>query len=699
MKKQMIASMALMAILSQTSFAANENQANPFASPSSLPLQAPPFNKIKDSDYLPAFKAGMEQHLNEINQIANDKATPGIENTIVAMEKSGRMLVRVSEAFFAIVQANTNPALDDIQKTVTPQLAAHFDKINLNPKLFERIKYIYDRRDKLHLDSETLQLVKIYYAQFIHAGANLNAADKTKLEKINKKLAELETSFQQKLLAANKHGELVVTNKSELAGLNQNELDSIAGKNGKNKQYVIPLQNTTQQPFLQSLEKRITRETLFQHSWLRAEKNDDNDTRAVISAIAQLRAEKAALLGYPNYAAYALYDQMAQNPESVHEFLNKLIPATNAKIVTDSNEIQSVANKSDRMKLKPWDWDYFVEQLRKEKFDLDQNQIKPYFELNHVLKDGVFFAANKLYGISFKERFDLPVYHPDVRVFDVFDKDNSQLGLIYLDYFKRDNKTGGAWMNNFVQQSRLLNMKPVVYNVTNFTKPAAGQPAFLSSDDVRTMFHEFGHALQGLFSNNEYPTISSNIARDFVELPSQFNEHWAFYPEVLKHYAVHYKTGEPMPQALADKIEKTRTFNQGYSLGEILAAAALDLQWHELSSKDKKQNVNAFELQALKDTHTNFDNVPPRYRSSYFLHIWANGYAAGYYAYLWTEMLDDDAYAWFIDHGGMTRENGQRFRDMILSRGHSEDYAVMFKRFYGKDPVIEPMLKHRGLIG
>lgn len=675
-------------------FAVNPSHENPFATPSTLPLQAPPFDKIKDSDYLPAFIQGMQEQRKEMDIIANNPAAPTFANTIEAMEKTGRMLERVSEVFFGIVQANTNPTLDKIQSEIAPKLAAHRDQIYLNPKLFARVKAVYEQRNKLNLDQESSQLLQVYYDQFIHAGANLNDEDKTKLQKLNKKLAELETSFQQKLIAAANKSKLTVKNKNDLEGLSNNEIAALA----VNHDYVIPIQNTTQQPLLVSLAKRNVRNELFDHAWTRAEQNDANDTRGFITELAKLRAQKAALLGYPNYAAYVLYDQMAAKPETVNQFLNQLIPATTAKINSDGKDIQTMIDQSNHFELKPWDWNFYSEQIRKTKFNLDENQVKPYFELNSVLQNGVFYAANKLYGITFKERHDLPVYQSDVRVFDVFDKDHTQLGLLYLDYFKRDNKTGGAWMNNFVQQTKLLGDKPVVYNVTNFTKPAPGQPALLTSDDVTTMFHEFGHALHGLFANIKYPMTTMNIARDFVEFPSQFNEHWAFYPDVLQHYAIHYKTGKPMPKELVEKIAAARTFNQGYSLGEILAAAELDMQWHELSDKAEKQNVDTFELQALKNTQTNFANVPPRYRSSYFLHIWSGGYAAGYYAYLWTEMLDDDAYAWFIQHDGMTRENGQRFRDMILSRAHSEDYAAMFKAFYGQDPTIEPMLKHRGLV-
>ncbi len=676
--------------------------ANPFATASTLPLHAPPFDKIKDTDYQPAFEQGMKQQLAEIARIANSKAKPTFKNTIVAIEKSGRMLDRVSSSFFAVVQANTNDALDKVQSDEAPKLAAHGDAIFLNAKLFARVKAVYDQRDKLKLDAESRQLLEVYYLQFIHAGANLSDADKETLKAINQQDASLEADFQQKLVAAAKAGAYVADDKAKLAGLSDEEI-AAAAKGAEDRKlpgkFVIPLQNTTQQPVLVSLTDRSVREQIFNNSWTRTEKSDANDTRAIISQLAQLRAKKAKLLGYPNYAAYVLYDQMAKTPEAVENFLGDLVPATADKIADEGKQIQAMIDQSGtHFDLKPWDWAMYSEKVRKAKYDLDQSELKPYFELNKVLQDGVFYAANQLYGISFKERHDIPVYQPDVRVFDVIDKDGSQLGLIYFDYFKRDNKSGGAWMSNFVQQSHLLGNKPVVYNVANFTKPAAGQPALLSFDDVTTMFHEFGHALHGLFANENYPSLAgANTARDWVEFPSQFNEHWALYPDVLKHYAVNYKTGETIPQALVDKIKSSQTWGQGYDLGELLAASDLDMQWHSLTADAPKQDVDAFETKALADTHTDFPNVPTRYRSSYFLHIWANGYAAGYYAYQWTVMLDDDAYAWFDSHGGLTRENGQRFRDMILSKGHTEDYGTMFRAFYGKDPDVGPMLEHRGL--
>lgn len=677
--------------------------ANPFAEPSPLPLHAPPFDKIKDSDYQPAFDAGMKEQLAEIEAIANNKQAPTFENTIVAVEKSGRMLDRVSQAFDAVVQANTNPALDKVQTIEAPKLAAHQDAIYLNPKLFARVKAVYEQRDKLGLDPESMQLVMIYYRQFVHAGANLSDKDKARLREINKEDASLETAFQQKLIAGTKAGALVIDNKAQLAGLSDAEIaaaEQAAKARGLKGKYVIPLQNTTQQPLLTDLSDRATREKLFNNSWMRTEKGDANDTRETIARLAQLRAEKAQLLGYPNYAAYVLYDQMAETPQAVQKFIGQLVPATADKAADEAKQIQAMIDKSGpHFDLQPWDWQRYSEMVRKEKYDLDENQLKPYFELNRVLQDGVFYAANKLYGVTFKERHDIPVYQPDVRVFDVFDKDGSQLGMIYFDYFKRDNKAGGAWMNTFVGQSKLLGTKPVVYNVANFTKPAPGQPALLSFDDVTTMFHEFGHALHGLFANEEYPLLSgTNVARDFVEFPSQFNEHWALYPDVLKHYAVNYKTGQPIPQSLVDKIKKSQTWGQGYALSELLAASELDMEWHMLPGNAPKEDADAFEKKALAETHTDFKNVPPRYRSSYFLHIWANGYAAGYYAYQWTVMLSDDAYSWFTHNGGLTRENGQRFRDMILSKGHTEDYGPMFRAFYGKDPDIGPMLEHRGLV-
>ena len=676
--------------------------AGPFDAPSSLPYQAPRFDLIKDSDYQPAFEKGMQQQLAEIATIAGNKTAPTFDNTIVAMERSGRMLERVNNAFFGVVQANTNPALDKVQTAEAPKLAAHSDSIFLDDKLFARVKALYDRRSELKLDPEALQVLTLYYRQFVHAGANLSPKDKERLKAMNKRDASLETEFQQKLVAAAKAGALIVSDKAQLAGLSDAEIANAAQSAKERKltgKYVIPLQNTTQQPLLTSLANRDVRQKLFESSWTRAEKNDANDTRAIISELAVLRAEKAKLLGYPNYAAYVLYDQMAQTPQAVDKFLSQLVGPTRAKAAQEAKLIQAAIDKDGKhFDLKPWDWQRYAEKVRKERYDLDENTLKPYFELHKVLEDGVFYAATRLYGITFKPRKDIPVYHPDVMVYEVFEQNGTPLGLMYFDYFKRDNKSGGAWMSNFVGQSKLLGTKPVIYNVANLTKPAPGQPALISFDDVTTMFHEFGHALHGLFANQTYPLVSgTNVARDFVEFPSQFNEHWALYPEVLKHYAMNYKTGAPIPAALVDRIKAADKWGQGYALGELLAASQLDMQWHTLPAGTPKQDVDKFEVQALQRTGTDFPNVPTRYRSSYFLHIWNMGYQSGYYAYQWTVMLDDDAYAWFTAHGGLTRANGQRFRDLILSKGHTMDYGPMFRAFYGKDPDIGPMLEHRGL--
>ena len=672
-----------------------------FLKPSTLPLQAPDFRNIHDDDFQPALEAGMKEELAQMRAIAAQTAPPTFDNTIVAMERAGRTLDRTSQVFFALTQANTNDTLQAVQKAESPRLAAHHDEIYLDPKLFARVQAIYNQRDQLK-GPEQQQLIKVIYDEFVHSGAKLSPEDQAKLRQVNQQLSTLSTAFSQKLLAATKAGALAVNDKGKLAGMTAQQVDAAAQDakgRGQDGQWLVPLQNTTQQPALQSLTDRNTRHELFDHSWTRAEQGDANDTRATIAQIAQLRAEKAKLLGYPDYAGYELENQMAKTPATVERFLGQLVAPTRAKAAGEARDIQAMIDKDGQhFQLEPWDWEHYAEQVRKARYDLDEKEIKPYFKLDTVLTDGVFYAANQLYGVTFTPRTDIPVYQPDVKVFEVHDKDGSVLGLMYFDYFKRDNKSGGAWMSEFMGQSKLLGTKPVVYNVANFTKPAPGQPALLSYDDVTTMFHEFGHALHGLFASGVYPTLSgTNVARDFVEFPSQFNEHWALNPKVLAHYAKNYQTGAPMPATLVAKIKKAATFNQGYMLGELLAAAELDMQWHTLPASAPVQEPDSFEQAALKRAGADFPDVPPRYRSSYFSHIWGGGYAAGYYAYLWTEMLDDDAYAWFTAHGGLTRANGQRFRDMILSRGHTEDYAPMFRAFYGKDPDIGPLLEHRGL--
>ena len=673
-----------------------------FDKPSPLFLHAPQFDRIKEADFEPAITEGMARQRAEIRAIAENPAAPTFDNTLAAMERSGQMLDRVMQVFNALSSANTSDGIQKIESRVSPKLSAHRDEIYLDPKLFARVHALHERRDQLGLDPEQSQLLKVTYQEFVQSGAKLSKADQTKLKAMNEQLSTLETTFQHKLLAADKAGALVIEDKAKLKGLSEEDIAaaaSAAEARGLKGKWVLRLQNTTQQPLLQDLADRSVREALFRRAWTRAELGDANDTRETIATIARLRAEKARLLGYPNYAAYVLEDQMAETPQAAEAFLRQLSPPARARSEAEAVENQKMIQAAgETFELKPWDWQRYSERVRKARYDLDDAEVKPYFQLDRVLKDGVFYAAGQLYGLSFKERKDLPVYHPDVRVFEVHEQDGSLLGLYYFDPFKRDNKSGGAWMSNFVGQSKLLGTQPVVFNVANITKPAAGQPELITWDDVNTLFHEFGHALHGLFADQTYPTLSgTNVARDFVEFPSQLNENWALEPAVLRNYAVHYKTGQPIPQALIDKIKASSKFNQGYAMGELIAAAELDMQWHQLAAEAPKQDVGAFEIQALKAAGVDFPHVPPRYRSPYFRHIWSNGYAAGYYAYLWTQMLADSSYQWFMQNGGMTRANGQRFREMILSRGHTQDYGPMFRAFYGKDPEIGPMLEHRGL--
>jgi len=684
---------------------------NPFYAASKLPFQAPPFNKIKDSDYQPAIEAGIAQALKENEAIANNPAAPTFDNTIVAMEKTGQLLNRVTLVFGGVTQANTNDTLQKVQDIETPKLAALQDAIYLNSKLFARVKAVYDVRASLKLDPESLRLVEVDYRAFVKAGAKLSDADKAKLKKLNEEEAVLSNTFTNKLLAGTKAAAYVTMDKAKLVGLSDAQVQAatVAAKERGTTGYVIPLQNTTQQPDLTFMSDRDARKAMFDDSWTRTERNDANDTRATIARLAQVRATKAKLLGFPNYAAWVLQDQMAKTPEAAQKFMDALVGPATAKAKSEQQEIQALIDKhsagkgsgmsSGSFQVQPWDWNFYAEQVRKAKYDLDDSQVKPYFEINRVLQDGVFYAANQLYGLTFQERKDIPVYQPDVRVFEVFDANGKPLALAYFDYFKRDNKAGGAWMSVFVGQSTLLKTLPVIYNVANFQKPAPGQPALISFSDVTTMFHEFGHGLHGMFADTVYPSLSgTSVPRDFVEFPSQFNEHWASYPAVFKHYAVHYKTGAPMPDELVAKIKKSAKFDQGYLITEALAAAQLDMQWHTLPANAPLENVDDFEKAALAKVHMNLAAVPPRYRSSYFLHIWANGYAAGYYAYSWTQMLDDAAYQWFEDHGGLTRANGDRFRTMVLSRGNTQDLDSMYSGWLGAQPTVAPMLKDLGLV-
>jgi peptidyl-dipeptidase Dcp len=679
---------------------AGDDAANPFFSQSTLPFHAPAFDKIKDADFQPAIEAGMKDQLAEIEKIANDPNPPTFANTLEAMERSGALLTRVTKVFFNLSQSNTNDTIQKIKSEEAPKLAAHSDNIFLNPKLFARVKALYDQRDSLKLDAESRYLVERYYKTFVRAGALLSEKDKETLRGWNQEEATLTTRFEDDVLAETNHGALIIDNKADLDGLSDADIAAAAERARERKldgKWVIALQNTTQQPALTYLKNRAVRERLFNASVSRGNHGGDNDTKAIVTRLAQLRAQRAKLLGYADHATFTLDDQMAKTPASAENLLTGIVPAATAKARDEAARMQKMIDaEKGGFTLGPQDWQYYAEKVRKNEYDLDNSQIKPYFELDRVLHDGVFFAANKLYGITFKERKDLPVYNPDVRVFEVFDNNGKSLALFYADYFQRSNKDGGAWQDSFVDQSGLLGTQPVVINVCNFTKPSPGQPALLSFDDVTTMFHEFGHALHAMFSNIRYPMLGG-VPRDFVEFPSQFNEHWALDPDVFANYAKHYQTGKPMPQTLVDKIKRSRTFNQGYAVTEYVAAALLDMAWHSLPPDAPQQEANKFEADALKRFQVDMPQVPPRYHTTYFAHIWDGGYAAGYYAYLWSEVLDDDAFYWFKEHGGLTRANGQRFRDLVLSKGGTQDVATTFRNFRGRDPIVAPLLEERGL--
>ena len=676
--------------------AMNTNE-NPLLKESSLPYHAPDFRVIENSHFKPALLQGITEKMEAIDKIANAPKAATFDNTILALEKSGVLLERVRNIFSALTGAHTNDTLQAVQEEMAPKFSELRDAVYLNEKLFQRVKSLHDNKGSLDLDAESMKLLEEYFEDFEIAGANLSTADKETLKLYNSRLATLVTSFNKTLLEANNAGAVVFTEKSDLKGLSEAQLKSLENKEGKG--WKIPLKNTTQQPLLQSLEKRETREKIFKAAWNRAD-GTPQDTKAIITEIAALRAKKSALLGFGNYAEWSLQKTMAKVPENVFKMFNGLIPSATAKAAQEAEEIQNmIREKGGDFTLEPWDWNHYAEMVRKAKYDLDEDQIKPYFELKTVLEKGIFYAAERLYGITYKARTDIPTYHEDVMVYEFFEENGDKLGLFYGDFFARPSKRGGAWMSNFVNQSHLYQKKPVIYNVCNYPKPTAGEPALLTYDEVETMFHEFGHALHGFFADQQYPSLSgTSVARDFVEFPSQFNENWALYPEVLKNYALHYKTGEAIPQELINKIKQSGTFNQGYSLTENLAASNLDMQWHIIASEKEIADANEFEKEALRRTKLDVVSaVPPRYRSTYFAHIFGSGYAAGYYSYLWTEMLHHDAYNWFETHGGLNRENGQRFRDMVLSRGNTLPLEKMYEDWRGQAPKIEPMLKARGL--
>jgi peptidyl-dipeptidase Dcp len=675
---------------------------NPFAKVSTLPFHYPAFDKIKDEHFLPAFAAGMREHLREIDGIANNPKPATFDNTIVAMERSGQLLDRVETTFSSLQTANTNDKLDAIDREMAPKLAAHNDAIFLNDKLYQRVKSLYDKRAKLGLDAESGFLLERYNKDFVRAGARLSPADKDKLKAFNGEIASLRTTFSQNVLKETNASALVVDSRAELAGMSEAAIDAAAAeakKRGMDGKFVVALTNTTGQAPLGVLTNRAVRERLMAASMARGSHGGEFDNRALVLRAAKLRAERAALLGYPNYAAYSLEDQTAGNPAAVNKLLAELAKPAVANARKEAAEIQKMIDaEKGGFKVAAADWDFYADKVRAAQFNFDENQLKPYFELDNVLTKGVFFAAGKLYGLSFKERKDLPVYDPDVRVFDVFDANGKQLAIFIADMYARSNKKGGAWMNAYVSQSSLMGTHPVIANHLNIPKPPAGEPTLLTYDEVKTAFHEFGHALHGMFSNVKYPRFSgTHVPRDFVEYPSQVNEMWAVWPEVLANYAKHYKTGAPMPKELLDKVLAAKKFNQGFLTTEYLAASLLDQRWHQLTPAQVPTDVLAFEASALKDGGVDFAAVPTRYRTTYFSHIFAGGYSAGYYAYLWSEKLDADTVEWFKENGGLQRKNGDYFRKTLLSRGGTMDAMDMFHSFRGRDSKIEPLLERRGL--
>ncbi len=683
--------------------AADVTQDNPFLTQSTLAFQAPHFDRIKDEHYLPAFEAGMMVHRAEIDAISANPEPATFANTIEAMEKSGAVLYRVSKVFFNLTESNTNEAIQKVQAEVAPKLAQHQDNIYLDARLFARVKAVYDARATLGLDAEALRLVERYEQNFVRGGATLGDEQKARLRELNEQLSSMQTKFQENLLKDTNDSALVVDSAEELKGLSDGDIAAAAEaakERGLTGKWVLALQLPTGQAALTNLANRSVRERLYNASIERGKRGNAYDNKALILDIAKLRAERAVLLGFPNHAAYTLDAQMAKNPEAALKMLTGLVPAAVANAKAEAAKMQQLIDaEKGGFELAGWDWAYYAEKVRKAEFDLDDAALRPYFELDRVLNDGVFFAANQLYGITATERKDLPVYHPDVRVFEIKKADGSTLGLFYADYFMRSSKRGGAWMDSFVDQASMLGTLPVVVNVLNIPKPPAGEPALLDFDNANTMFHEFGHALHGLMSNVKYPLLTgTNVPRDFVEFPSQFNENWTLQSKVLRNYAKHHETGEPIPEELIAKIEKASTFNQGFATLEYLSASLLDIEWHLAQTASAPTDAQAFEKATLAKYGVDYAPVPPRYRSTYFAHIWPGGYGAGYYSYLWAEVLDADAYQWFKEHGDLTAENGARFRDLVLSKGDTKPQMDAYVDFTGRQPDIAPLLKRRGLV-
>ena len=677
---------------------------NPLLEPSPLPFGYPAFDRVRDSHYAPAFSQGMAEHLREVEAIANNPSEPTFENTLVALERSGQLLGRVQRLFFNLVGAHGNDALRAVEKEMAPKLAAHSDAIRLNPALFARVDRLHARLDQLGLDPESRRLLDRTHRDFVRSGARLGETEKTRLKALNAEIATLQTSFAQNVLKETNASAVVVDRREDLAGLTPAEITSAAaaakaaGQEGK---FALRLINTSGQPPLGSLENRAVRERLHQSSLARGSRGGEFDNRAVITRLARLRAERAALLGYPNHAAYQLEEQTAGNVTAVNKLLSDLAPAAVANARREAADMQRLLEREQPgAALAAWDWDFYAEKVRRERYAFDEAQLKPYLEMDRVLRDGVFFAATRLFGITFRERRDLPVYEPTVRVFDVFEADGTPLAIFLADLYARPSKRGGAWMNSYVDQSGLLGTRPVVANHMNIPRPPDGEPTLLTFDEVNTLFHEFGHALHGMFSAVRYPRFAgTRVPRDFVEFPSQVNEMWMTWPEVLRHYARHHRTGEPMPKELVEKVLAARKFNQGFATTEYLAASLLDQAWHQLDARQVPAAEGALEFEAttLRRAGVDFAPVPPRYRSTYFSHIFTSGYSAGYYSYLWSEVLDADTVEWFKANGGLTRENGDRFRRMLLSRGGSTDAMELYRGFRGGDPDVKHLLERRGL--
>ncbi len=677
------------------------SQDNPFATPSELPYALPPFDRIADEHFLPAFEAGLAEHTAEIEEIAGSAEAPTFENTIVALERSGRLLSRVGGVFYNLAGSNATDEIQRVQAEMAPRIAAHADAINLNPALFARISELYERKDELGLDTESLRLLERHHTDVRRAGAGLPETDQKRLRELNEQLSTLQTTFQQNLLKDTNDLAVVVDDVAELAGLTDDAIATAAETAGEEGKYVLKLTLPTGQAALASLENRALRERIFTAAVSRGNRGNEYDNNAIVAQLVRLRAERAAVLGFPDHASYVIEDETAKTSAAAVGLLERLAPVAVANAKTEAEELQRYLEADvPGAVLQPWDWSFYAERVRKDRFDVDTAALRPYFELNRVLLDGVFFAASKLYGLSFTEREDLPKYHPEVRIFEVIDADGTELGLFLLDYYARDSKRGGAWMNNFVDQTKLLGTKTVVVNVLNVAKPPAGEPTLLTFDEVVTAFHEFGHALHSLLSDVRYPMFSgTNVPRDFVEYPSQVNEMWMLWPEVLANYAKHHETGEPLPQEKVEKLLASQQYGEGFSTTEYLAASLLDQAWHGLGTEDQVDDVQRFEAEALDKAGVALEAVPPRYRTSYFAHIFSGGYSAGYYSYIWSEVLDADTVQWFRESGGLTRENGDHFRRELLGRGGSVDPMAAFRTFRGRDPEIEPLLKRRGLAG